>query len=101
MLREDRASYDSCPKPAAGWVARFPPDPMFHGWEPGLLSGLVLADANRPTPADDGLLKASEVAEMDLSGMELAVLSACQTGLGKEAAGEGVLGLQRAFAAAG
>ncbi len=71
------------------------------GSNPGLLSGLVLAGANSPTPDDDGLLKASEIAELDLSGMELAVLSACQTGLGMEGAGEGMLGLQRAFAVAG
>ncbi len=71
------------------------------GWDPALLSGLVLAGANRPTPEDDGVLKASEVAEMDLSKLELAVLSACQTGLGMEAGGEGILGLQRAFAMAG
>jgi CHAT domain-containing protein len=71
------------------------------GWEPGLLSGLVLAGANKPTADDDGILTASEVAELDLSGVELAVLSACQTGLGKEAAGEGILGLQRAFAVSG
>ncbi len=68
---------------------------------PGLLSGLVFAGANRPTEEDDGLLTALEVAEMDLSTLELAVLSACQTGLGKEAAGEGMLGLQRAFGVAG
>jgi tetratricopeptide (TPR) repeat protein len=72
-----------------------------HGWDPLLLSGLVLARANSPTAEDDGILRASEVAEMGLSGLELAVLSACQTGLGKEAAGEGMLGLQRAFAVAG
>ncbi len=71
------------------------------GWDPALLSGLVLAGANTPKLDDDGLLKASEVAEMDLSNVELAVLSACQTGLGKEAGGEGILGLQRAFALAG
>ncbi len=71
------------------------------GWHPGLLTGLVFAGANRPTAEDDGILTALEIAETDLSGMELAVLSACQTGLGMEAAGEGMLGLQRAFAVAG
>jgi CHAT domain-containing protein/tetratricopeptide (TPR) repeat protein len=71
------------------------------GWSPGLLSGLVLAGANRPASEDGGTLTALEIAEMDLSGVELAVLSACQTGLGQEAGGEGMLGLQRAFAVAG
>lgn len=73
------------------------------GLHPGLLSGLVLAGANRPPEEgqDDGILTALEVAELDLSKVDLAVLSACQTGLGKVAGGEGLLGLQRAFQVAG
>jgi CHAT domain-containing protein len=60
--------------------------------------GLVLAGANRSP--DKGILTAEEVADQDLRGVELAVLSACETGLGRVAGGEGVLGLQRAFQAA-
>jgi CHAT domain-containing protein/Flp pilus assembly protein TadD len=73
------------------------------GLHPGLLSGLVMAGANRPTSAqrDDGILTALEVGALDLSGVELAVLSACETGLGAVAGGEGLLGLQRAFQVAG
>lgn len=79
------------------------------GFHPGLLSGLALAGANRGPPAssaglppgDDGILTALEVAEMDLSSAELVVLSACDTGLGRAAGGEGLLGLQRAFQIAG
>ena len=74
------------------------------GFHPGLLSGLALAGANvRPTPLgkDDGILTALEVAELDLAKVELAVLSACETGLGEVAGGEGLLGLQRAFQVAG
>ncbi len=73
------------------------------GFHPGLLSGLVLAGANRPAEVgrDDGILTALEVEALDLAGVELAVLSACETGLGEQAGGEGLLGLQRAFQVAG
>ena len=72
----------------------------FH---PGLLSGIALAGANRPVAADqdDGILTAEEIAELDLGEVDLAVLSACETGLGETAGGEGLLGLQRAFQVAG
>lgn len=78
----------------------------FH---PGLQCGLALAGANHktadaPTGArirDDGILTAVEVASLDLRNVELVTLSACETGLGKAASGEGVLGLQRAFQMAG
>jgi CHAT domain-containing protein len=72
---------------------------------PLLLSGLALAGANlrlhaRPDQ-EDGILMAQEIVSLDLSSAEWVVLSACDTGLGKVQAGEGVLGLRRAFEAAG
>ncbi len=73
------------------------------GKHPGLLSGLVCAGAVLP-PAeslDDGYLTAEEVGWLDLSGVELVVLSACETGLGRVQSGEGLIGLRRAFQAAG
>src|SRR5205085_9805603 len=69
------------------------------GVHPGLLSGLAFAGVNRDRPA--GLLTALEVADLDLRAAEFVVLSACETGRGKVAGGEGVLGLQRAFQVAG
>jgi CHAT domain-containing protein/Tfp pilus assembly protein PilF len=71
------------------------------GLHPGLLSGLVFAGANKPATDDDGMLTALEVGDLDLANVELAFLSACETGLGEVAGGEGVLGLQRAFQVAG
>ncbi len=78
--------------------------PKLVGQHPDLLSGLVFAGANRKPDSDtenDGILTAAEVQSLDLRGVDLAVLSACETGLGKTAGGEGIIGLQRAFQLAG
>ncbi len=85
------------PEPGEG------PREALLGLHPLLLSGLALAGANRePKPGEeDGTLTALEVSEMALPKLELVVLSACYTGLGKPERGEGLLGLQRAFAVAG
>jgi CHAT domain-containing protein len=71
---------------------------------PLAMSGLVFAGANRGRKdmADDrGILTAEGLIGLRLEGMELAVLSACETGLGAWGGGEGVYGLQRAFHVAG
>ena len=72
-----------------------------------LRSGLMLAGGNRawqgaevPKGMEDGVLTASEISLMDLRKTDMAVLSACETGLG-DISDEGVLGLQRAFKNAG
>ena len=72
-----------------------------------LLSGLALAGANRrdevrhEADGEDGILTAEEIGALDLSGVEWAVMSACDTGVGVVLSGEGVLGLRRAFEVAG
>ena len=70
-------------------------------------SGLLFSGANNaltgialPEGVDDGILTAKEISSLDLRGLDLVVLSACQTGLG-EITGDGVFGLQRGFKKAG
>lgn len=59
-------------------------------------SALVLAER----AGEAGFLDVPEIFNLKLSA-DLAVLSACQTGLGKEVTGEGLMGLSRAFFYAG
>jgi CHAT domain-containing protein/tetratricopeptide (TPR) repeat protein len=69
---------------------------------PALRSGLVFAGANyEATGKGTAFLTALEASDLDLRRVDVAVLSACETGLGMIAGGEGVLGLQRAFQLAG
>ncbi len=68
---------------------------------PLVMTGLVFAGANNPKTPAKGILTGEALIDLDLSGLELAVLSACETGLGDVADGEGTFGLQRAFHMAG
>jgi CHAT domain-containing protein len=71
---------------------------------PLLRSGLLFAGANNSsfnTKNNDGIMTSLEISEMDLSKVDLVVLSACETGLGDVLGSEGVFGLQRAFKLAG
>lgn len=76
---------------------------------PLMRSGLALAGVNRlitgengdDDSGEDGLLTAYEVSGLNLNGTQLAVLSACESGVGEALSGEGVFGLRRAFRHAG
>ncbi len=66
---------------------------------PGL-SALVLSMVDEQGKPQDGFLRANDIYNLKLPA-ELVVLSACQTGLGKEIKGEGLVGLTRGFMYAG
>jgi CHAT domain-containing protein len=83
---------------------RLSPDRRGGARSPLVLSGLVLAGANRQgkeAAEDRGIITAEGLIGLRLERLELAVLSACETGLGEYGGGEGVYGLQRAFHVAG
>src|SRR5262249_28443149 len=64
------------------------------------LSGLVLSLVNEKGEPRNGFLSLPEVFNLNLAA-DLVVLSACQTGLGKDIRGEGLVGLTRGFMYAG
>ncbi|MDX2156104.1 MAG: CHAT domain-containing tetratricopeptide repeat protein [Hyphomicrobiaceae bacterium] len=76
-----------------------------HGLVAGELGGfgepaLALTIPPSPTPADDGLLTATEIAALKLAA-DWVVLSACNTAAGSEAGAEALSGLARSFFYAG
>jgi CHAT domain-containing protein len=86
---------------AQGQQANLNEDPM-------LRSGLFFAGADRvrqgaapEAGVDDGVLTAYEASQLNFQGTELVVLSACETGLGKELNSDGVFGLRRGLQEAG
>jgi len=64
-------------------------------------SALALATPKSPDSEDNGLLQAWEIFERPRLDADLVTLSACETGLGSDAGGEGLIGLTRAFQFAG
>ena len=64
------------------------------------LSGLVFSLVDRQGKPQNGFLEAQDIYNLKL-GADLVVLSACQTALGREIRGEGLVGLTRAFMYAG
>jgi CHAT domain-containing protein len=64
------------------------------------LSGLVLSLVNQSGDPIDGFLRLHDIYELDLNA-ELVVLSACESALGKEISGEGLVGLTHGFMYAG
>ena len=80
---------------------KMPKDPLCY-------SGLLFSGCNNklqhpadfPTDIDDGILTAQEIAQLNLQGLQLTVLSACQTGTGMLRE-DGVFGVQRGFKKAG
>ena len=70
---------------------------------PLLSSGIVLSGANNKNQKmyDDGYFTALEFTKLDLSNTELVVLSSCESALGEDEIGEGIMGLRRSLSVAG
>lgn len=64
------------------------------------LSGIVLSLVDREGKPQNGFLRLHEIYNLKLSA-DLVVLSGCQTALGKQVKGEGLIGLTRGFMYAG
>jgi CHAT domain-containing protein len=64
------------------------------------LSGIALSMVDEKGAPQDGLLRLQDVYGLRLNA-DLVVLGACETGLGKEMQGEGLVGLSRGFMYAG
>jgi CHAT domain-containing protein len=95
------ASRTTALKPELGEyrIVHFATHGMLNNAHPEL-SGLVLSLVDESGQRQDGFLRLQDIYNLKLPA-ELVVLSACQTGLGKEIKGEGLIGLTRGFMYAG
>ncbi|CAN5381670.1 CHAT domain-containing protein [soil metagenome] len=90
FLRGDFASYRILHFATHGFLNQQNPD----------LSGLVLSLFDENRNAQNGFLRVIDLYSLHLNA-DLVVLSACQTALGKDVDGEGIVGLTRGFMYAG
>lgn len=103
FAREDLLSGLYSRDPERAWASADAERQLAVGHDPMLLSGLAMAGANPRDGAagDDGILTALEASDLDLDGVDLVTLSACETARGTAESGEGVQGLVSAFQMAG
>lgn len=80
-------------------IVHFATHALVYGAHPQLY-GIVLSLVDEQGHSQDGFLRLNEIYNLKLPA-ELVVLSACQTALGKEINGEGLIGLTRGFMYAG
>jgi CHAT domain-containing protein len=80
-------------------IVHFATHGLLHTQRPEL-SGLVLSLVNEQGEERDGFLRLHEIYNLKLNA-ELVVLSGCETALGKQVYGEGLIGLTRGFMYAG
>lgn len=80
-------------------ILHFATHGLIYGAYPQLY-GVVLSLVDRQGNSQDGFLRLNEIYNLKLAA-DLVVLSACQTALGKDIRGEGLVGLARGFMYAG
>ena len=80
-------------------IVHFATHGLLNGQHPEL-SGLVLSLVDESGRPQNGFLRLQEIYSLRLSA-DLVVLTACQTALGREVKGEGLVGLTRGFMYAG
>lgn len=95
------ATYETATNPSVGQyqIVHFATHGFFDREHPEL-SGIVLTMVDRNGFEKNGLMPLHDIYNLNLSA-ELTVLSACQTALGKDMSGEGLVGLTHSFISAG
>ena len=101
MAVDFKASLQTATNPALAHyrIVHFATHGLLNSENPEL-SGLVLSLVDQHGKSRDGFLQLQDIYNLNLPA-DLVVLSACETGLGKEIRGEGLIGLTRGFMYAG